>query len=43
MVKAALQVTGVLAGRGVRLPLVPADADQVALLRADLAEAGVLA
>ncbi len=43
MVKAALQVTGVLGGRGVRLPLVPADADQVALLRADLAEAGVLA
>jgi 4-hydroxy-tetrahydrodipicolinate synthase len=43
MAKAALQLTGVLAGRAARLPLLPADDDQVALLRADLAEAGVLA
>jgi 4-hydroxy-tetrahydrodipicolinate synthase len=40
MVKAALQLLGVLAERCVRSPLVPATDDEVALLRQDLAAAG---
>jgi 4-hydroxy-tetrahydrodipicolinate synthase len=42
MAKAALQLTGVLASRGTRLPLLPATDDQLALLRDDLELAGVL-
>jgi 4-hydroxy-tetrahydrodipicolinate synthase len=42
MAKAALQLTGLLPSRVVRLPLVEATEEQVALLRVDLAEAGVL-
>jgi 4-hydroxy-tetrahydrodipicolinate synthase len=41
MAKAALQLTGVLPDRAVRLPLVPATEDEVALLRDDLDRAGV--
>jgi 4-hydroxy-tetrahydrodipicolinate synthase len=42
MAKAALQLQGVLAGRHLRLPLVPATQDEVAQLRTDLEEAGLL-
>lgn len=42
MAKAALQLQGVLASRAVRLPLVEATDEQVALLRADLAEAALI-
>ncbi len=42
MAKAALQLQGVLASRSVRLPLVPATEDEVALLRGDLTEAALL-
>ncbi len=42
MAKAAVQLLGVLANRTVRSPLVEASADEVALLRADLAEAGLI-
>ncbi len=42
MAKAALQLQGVLASRSVRLPLVPATEDEVALLRSDLTEAALL-
>jgi 4-hydroxy-tetrahydrodipicolinate synthase len=42
MAKAAVQALGVLGSRDVRLPLLPADDDQVRLLRADLVEAGLL-
>jgi 4-hydroxy-tetrahydrodipicolinate synthase len=42
MAKAALQLQGVLASRHLRLPLVPATDDQVALLRADLEAADLL-
>jgi 4-hydroxy-tetrahydrodipicolinate synthase len=42
MAKAALQLTGVLASRATRLPLVEATDEQVTLLRVDLAEAGLL-
>jgi 4-hydroxy-tetrahydrodipicolinate synthase len=42
MAKAALQLTGVLDGRDVRLPLLPASDAQVDLLRGDLAQAGLL-
>jgi len=42
MAKAALQLLGVLPHRTMRPPLVEADGDEVALLRADLAEAGLL-
>jgi 4-hydroxy-tetrahydrodipicolinate synthase len=42
MVKAALQLQGVLAGRTVRLPLVEASEDQVDQLRPDLVRAGLL-
>jgi 4-hydroxy-tetrahydrodipicolinate synthase len=41
MAKAALQLQGVLEHRTVRLPLVPATDEQVALLRDDLAQASV--
>ncbi len=42
MAKAALQLLGVLDNRVVRLPLVPATDEQVALLRSDLADAALL-
>jgi 4-hydroxy-tetrahydrodipicolinate synthase len=42
MAKAGLQLQGVLGSRAVRLPLVEATDQQVALLRADLQQAGVL-
>ena len=42
MAKAALQLQGILARRTMRLPLPAADEDQVAVLRADLTEAGLL-
>lgn len=42
MVKAALELQGVLTNRAVRLPLVPATDDQVDGLRADLETAGLL-
>ncbi len=42
MAKAALELLGVLDNRAARLPLLPATGEQVRLLRADLAEAGVL-
>ncbi len=42
MAKAALQLTGVLAHRAVRLPLVEATAEQVEVLRADLEQADLL-
>jgi len=42
MAKAALQLQGVLAERGLRLPLVEATDDEVAVLRADLEEAALL-
>lgn len=42
MAKAALQLQGVLTSRSVRLPLVEATPDEVALLRADLTEAVLL-
>lgn len=42
MVKAALELAGVLTNRTVRLPLVEATDDQVAQLRGDLEKAGVL-
>jgi 4-hydroxy-tetrahydrodipicolinate synthase len=42
MVKAALELQGVLTNRVVRLPLVPATPDQVAELRRDLADAELL-
>ncbi len=40
--KAALQLQGVLSSRAVRLPLVEADADLVALLKSDLSESALL-
>lgn len=42
MAKAAVQLAGVLPGRAVRLPLLPATDDAVDVLRADLVEAGLL-
>jgi 4-hydroxy-tetrahydrodipicolinate synthase len=42
MAKAALQLQGVLGNRAVRLPLVEATEDEVALLRSDLADAALL-
>jgi 4-hydroxy-tetrahydrodipicolinate synthase len=42
MAKAALQLQGVLPGRHLRLPLLPATNEEVALLRADLEEAKLL-
>jgi 4-hydroxy-tetrahydrodipicolinate synthase len=42
MVKAALQLTGVLRHRSLRLPLVEATEDEIALLRADLAASDLL-
>jgi 4-hydroxy-tetrahydrodipicolinate synthase len=42
MAKAALELIGVLPGRTTRLPLLPASDDQVAELRADLAESGLM-
>jgi 4-hydroxy-tetrahydrodipicolinate synthase len=42
MAKAALHLQGVLEHRTMRLPLVEADEDQLALLRADLDQAGLL-
>jgi len=42
MAKAALQMRGVLATRTTRPPLVDATDDEIAALRADLAEAGLL-
>ena len=42
MAKAALQLAGVLPHRTLRLPLVAATDEQVALLRADLEEAQLL-
>jgi 4-hydroxy-tetrahydrodipicolinate synthase len=42
MAKAAVQLTGVLASRAMRSPLVEATQEQVDELRADLAEAGLL-
>ncbi len=42
MAKAALQLQGVLTSRAVRLPLVQATPDEVALLRADLTDAVLL-
>ena len=42
MAKAGLQLQGVLADRRTRLPLVDATDDQVAVLRTDLEEAGLL-
>ena len=42
MAKAALQLLGVTESRAVRSPLIPATDEQVALLRADLAEAGIV-
>ena len=43
MAKAGLQLLGLLEHRTVRLPLVEATDDEVALLRGDLAESGLLA
>ena len=43
MAKAALQLLGVLATRTVRSPLVEATEEQIELLRADLAAAGIAA
>ncbi len=42
MAKAALEVTGVLADRSVRSPLVPANEEQIAQLSQDLQEAGLI-
>jgi 4-hydroxy-tetrahydrodipicolinate synthase len=42
MAKAALELAGVLPGRAVRLPLLPADDAQVSVLRDDLRSAGVV-
>ncbi len=42
MSKAALQLQGVLSSRSVRLPLVEADVDQLALLKTDLSESALL-
>jgi 4-hydroxy-tetrahydrodipicolinate synthase len=42
MAKAALQLRGLLASRAVRLPLVPATDDEVALLTNDLSESALL-
>jgi 4-hydroxy-tetrahydrodipicolinate synthase len=42
MVKAALQLSGVLAHRTMRLPLIPATDAEVEQLRADLVESGLL-
>jgi len=42
MAKAALQLLGILDNRAVRLPLVEATDEQVALLRSDLAETALL-
>jgi 4-hydroxy-tetrahydrodipicolinate synthase len=42
MAKAAMQLLGVLDNRNMRLPLVPAGDDLVALLRTELVEAGLL-
>jgi 4-hydroxy-tetrahydrodipicolinate synthase len=42
MAKAALQLQGVLASRAVRLPLVEATAEQVSLLKTDLADCALL-
>jgi 4-hydroxy-tetrahydrodipicolinate synthase len=42
MAKAALELAGVLPGRAVRLPLLPADDVQLAVLREDLVSAGVV-
>ncbi len=42
MAKAGLQLQGVLPGRTVRAPLPEATDEEVALLRADLAAAGLL-
>jgi 4-hydroxy-tetrahydrodipicolinate synthase len=42
MVKAALQLGGVLAHRTMRLPLIPATDAEVEQLRADLVESGLL-
>jgi 4-hydroxy-tetrahydrodipicolinate synthase len=42
MAKAALQLQGVLTGRHLRLPLLAATDDEVAVLRADLEEAALL-
>ena len=42
MVKAALELQGVLPNRIVRLPLMPATAEQVAELRTDLESAELL-
>jgi 4-hydroxy-tetrahydrodipicolinate synthase len=42
MAKAALQLQGVLSSRAVRLPLVEADADLLALLKTDLSESALL-
>jgi 4-hydroxy-tetrahydrodipicolinate synthase len=42
MAKAALQLQGVLSSRAVRLPLLEATADQVALLKTDLSESALL-
>jgi 4-hydroxy-tetrahydrodipicolinate synthase len=41
-VKAALELTGMLSNRTVRLPLVPATDDQVSAIRADLHQIGIL-
>lgn len=41
MAKAAVQLLGVVQNRTVRSPLIPATDEQVALLRSDLAEAGL--
>jgi 4-hydroxy-tetrahydrodipicolinate synthase len=41
-VKAALELTGMLPNRAVRLPLVPATDDQVSAIRADLHQIGIL-
>lgn len=41
MAKAALRLGGVIGSNAVRLPLVPATDEQIALLRDDLAEAGL--
>jgi 4-hydroxy-tetrahydrodipicolinate synthase len=42
MAKAAVQELGIIASRSMRSPLIPATDEQVAQLRADLSEAGVL-
>ncbi len=42
MVKAALQMTGVLRHRTMRLPLVEATDEEIALLRADLVASDLL-